>query len=262
MRRFLIDASCVREGFVILRDAAEIRHIKNVLRLKPETEVLLSDGSGREYYSKLIEYGDETGGAAITARFEILYTRESDTEPKTKVTLFQCLPKQNKMAQIIQKTVELGVYRIIPVRSERSVLNPVNADAKHARWRKIAEAACKQSGRGIVPDVAEYADLVDIPKMAADADLILLPYELERGVSIKTVLRSANNQCDFSHNNQNIALIIGPEGGFAESEIALLKKGGARVCTLGKTVLRTETAGPAALAMIFYELELDGNPSE
>jgi 16S rRNA (uracil1498-N3)-methyltransferase len=224
--------------------------MRNVLRLKPDAEVLLSDGSGREYYSKLIEYGDEIGDAA-SARFEILYTRETDAEPGTRVTLFQCLPKQNKMEQIIQKAVELGVYRIIPVRSERSVPNLANSDAKLTRWRKIAEAACKQSGRGIVPEVAGCINLADIPEAAADAEIIILPYERERGVSIKTVLRSASNIHDA-------ALIIGPEGGFAEMEVALLEKGGARVCTLGKTVLRTETAGPAALAMIFYELELDG----
>jgi 16S rRNA (uracil1498-N3)-methyltransferase len=225
--------------------------MKNVLRLRPEAEVLLTDGAGLEHYSKLVEYGSDNESGSSFAYFEILYTRESGTEPETMVTLYQCIPKQSKMEQIIQKSVELGVHRIVPVRSERSVPKPSGSDGKLPRWRKIAEAACKQSGRGAIPEVADYMELKDIPASAADADLILLPYEQERSVSIKSVLRQ-----EASSSANTLALIIGPEGGFAEKEITLLKDAGAQICTLGKTILRTETAGPAALAMIFYELEL------
>lgn len=245
MRRFLIDASCVTEGRIIVRDTRELHHMKHALRLKEGAEVLLSDGSGKEYFSRLVRYDD---AAAV---FETLYERAATADPETKITLFQCLPKQGKMEQIIQKATELGVFRIIPVLSERSVPRPQNMDARVSRWRRIAEEASKQSGRGRVPEVADGIGIAEAPA-AAGGGILLFPYEGERKTSIKNVLRSLDKDAQAE-----IALIIGPEGGFSEREAAALIQAGARACSLGRTVLRTETAGPAAIAMIVYELELD-----
>jgi 16S rRNA (uracil1498-N3)-methyltransferase len=251
MRRFLIDPSCVLNGEITIRDKREIHHMRNALRLRPGAEAMLSDGSGNEFFSQLIGYTDD--GGTLSAHFEVLYARAADTEPETKVTLFQCLPKRGKMESIIQKTTELGVYAVVPVISARSVSRPADMTAKTARWQRIAEEACKQSGRGAVPAVCESIGVSDIPAAVPTDTLLIFPYEQEQAVSIKSVLRAHG----ASGEAREIALIIGPEGGFTGQEADMLRSAGACVCSLGKTILRTETAGPAAIAMIRYELELD-----
>jgi 16S rRNA (uracil1498-N3)-methyltransferase len=251
MRRFLIDPSCVSDGEITIRDEREIHHMRTALRLRPGAEAMLSDGSGNEYFSKLIGYTQDDGIPA--AHFEVLYVKASETEPETKVTLFQCLPKRGKMEYIIQKTTELGVHGIVPVTSKRSVSRSADTASKTARWQRIAEEACKQSGRGRVPRVFESIGVSDIPLVVPKGALIIFPYEQEHTVSIKSVLRAHK----ASGGEREIALIIGPEGGFTDHEADMLQGAGARVCSLGKTILRTETAGPASIAMIRYELELD-----
>jgi 16S rRNA (uracil1498-N3)-methyltransferase len=240
---------------------------------------MLSDGSEREYFARLVRYERARDGSdELVAVFEILYERAA-ADPETRITLFQCLPKQGKMENIIQKSTELGVSRIVPVVSERSVPAPRDAGARVSRWRRIAEAACKQSGRGSVPEVADFVYIAGVPA-AASGSVMIFPYEGERVTSIKSVLRALaaggceSRQLDVIREGVaaevrrsaevgafDIAVVIGPEGGFAEHEAAALVCAGARACSLGRTILRTETAGPAAIAMIVYELELDRKPA-
>ena len=178
--------------------------------------------------------------------------RECESEPPVKVTLYQSVSKGERMDLTIQKAVELGVGRIVPVFSERCVVRPEKKDSKRERWQKIALEAARQSGRGIVPEVAEPMLFKDALKSASAAsDLILIPWEEEKGETLKQRLRSEDRD-----KLSEIAVFIGPEGGFSGNEASMAKTNGAISVTLGKRILRTETAGPAVLAMILYEIEL------
>ena len=188
--------------------------------------------------------------------FEIVETRIIDKqkfarEPKTKITLFQGLPKQGKMELIIQKAVELGVFQIIPVFTDRSIVTDNGKMGKKIeRWQKIADEAVKQCKRGIIPRISDELRFKEMLGKLENFDLILFPYENEENRYIKNSLQSLPKK------PQNVAIIIGPEGGFSDPEATALKAIGADCVTLGKTILRTETAGIAAIAMVMYELEL------
>ena len=170
-------------------------------------------------------------------------------EPVTRVTLFQGIPKAGKMDLIVQKCVELGIDSIVPVFMERTVVNDNGKIGKKTeRWQKISDEACKQCRRGIVPHIADAVSHSEMMDMLDDFDLVLFPYENETGNTIKDSLRN------LSTKPKTVAIVIGPEGGFSDSEAKNLKK--YECVSLGKTILRTETAGIAALAMTMYELEL------
>ena len=178
--------------------------------------------------------------------FETQPWRRAKSEPDVSVTLFQCLPKAGKMETIIQKCVELGACGFVPVQSERCVvvLKPPY-EGRIERWQRVSEEAAKQSRRGIVPVVALPEPLKSLDFSAFDT--VLVAYENERTVSLKQALRSGAHK--------TIAIVIGPEGGFSEEEIAILTTRGATSVSLGTRILRTETAGMAMLAQIMYEVE-------
>ena len=218
----------------------DVKHIARVLRLRAGDAVELCDGAGRECDATVVSIAPD----AVT--FETQAWRPAKSEPNTKVTLFQCLPKAGKMETIIQKCVELGAEAFVPVQSERCVvvLKPPYKD-RIARWQRVSEEAAKQSRRGVIPTVSEP---VALEKLAFDEfDTVLVAYENERTVSLKTALRSAHPS--------RVAIVIGPEGGFSEAEIGLLQSRGAQSVSLGPRILRTETAGMAMLAQILYEVE-------
>jgi len=172
-------------------------------------------------------------------------------ENETQVTLYQGLPKGAKMDEIVRKATELGVFRIVPVETERSIPGIGDISAKkYDRWKRIAKEASRQSMRVKVPGIDEVSTLAELSDGLAyeGYDLILILYELEEGRTLKEALRGINGR--------KIAVFIGPEGGFESSEIELLIQHGAFSVTIGDTILRTETAGPAAVAMILYELTL------
>ena len=178
--------------------------------------------------------------------FDTSAWRKAETEPTVSVTLFQCLPKAGKMEIIIQKCVELGACGFVPVQSDRCVvvLKPPY-EGRIERWQRVSEEAAKQSRRGIIPRVY---DPVALDKLSfADFDTVLVAYENERTVSLKTALRRG---CGM-----RAAIVVGPEGGFSEQEIALLEEKGAVSVSLGTRILRTETAGMAMTAQILYEVE-------
>ncbi len=218
----------------------DVKHIAKVLRLRAGDSVLLCDGRGNECDAAIANVASD----AVT--FDTQPWRKAETEPKTEVTLFQCLPKAGKMETIIQKCVELGACGFVPVQSERCVvvLKPPY-EGRIERWQRVSEEAAKQSRRGVIPPVALPAALDKLD--FADFDTVLVAFENEQTVSLKTALRE---NC-----GARVAIVIGPEGGFSDAEIETLTEKGARSVSLGPRILRTETAGMAMLAQILYEVE-------
>lgn len=239
MRRFFAENVNTSEGKAVLY-ADEARHIKNVLRMKTGDEVLLIDGSGTEFRSVISSMSSDS------VELDIVGTGVSEADPEVRVTIIQCLPKQGKMELIIQKCVELGVYAVVPAVSKRCVVKLDGTDSKIQRWNKVSVEAAKQSGRANIPEVKVPVKLSAVDP--AEFDLTILAYENENGRSLKQALKSAGE-------SKTIAVIIGPEGGFEPSEADELIEKGAVSVSLGKRILRTETAGMAALAQIMYELE-------
>ncbi|MCM1025799.1 MAG: 16S rRNA (uracil(1498)-N(3))-methyltransferase [Roseburia sp.] len=229
---------------------SDVNHIKNVLRMKPGEELSVSNGQdGREYRCGIEALEEDR----VVCRLRFI--KEENVELSAKVFLFQALPKGDKMELIVQKAVELGVHEIIPVAARRCVvrLDGKKATAKTTRWQGIAEAAAKQSKRGIIPRVSEVKDFREAVKEAADMDVRLIPYELADGMEkTKRILEGLRP-------GQRAAVFIGPEGGFEEEEIRLAEENGIEPVTLGKRILRTETAGLVALSWIGYVLEGTGS---
>lgn len=224
----------------------DVNHIKNVLRMKVGEELNVSNGQdGREY---------RCGIAALEENrivCELRFVKEDNVELPAKVYLFQGLPKADKMEWIIQKAVELGAYEIIPVATRRCVvkLDDKKASSKIARWQGIAEAAAKQSKRGIIPEISEVMSFERAVKMAADMSVRIIPYEMAEG------MEKTREIIERLKPGQNIAVFIGPEGGFEDSEIQFATENGIVPVTLGRRILRTETAGMTVLSWIMYRLE-------
>ena len=224
---------------------SDVNHIKNVLRMKPGEEVLISSRDGGDYLCRVAELGNEE------VRMEILTVRESSMELPARIHLYQGLPKSDKLELIIQKAVELGAYRIIPVETKFTVvrLDSKKEEAKKKRWNAIAESAAKQSKRSMIPEVTGVHSFAEALREAEGFGLKLIPYECADGISAtRELIRKAAPGMD-------IAVFIGPEGGFAEEEIAKAKEAGILPVTLGKRILRTETAGLCILSALMLQLE-------
>ena len=247
MNRFFVRPEDVLAGEVVIKSREDIRHITKVLRLKKGAVLEVSDSEKWEYTVRLCSVAEDE------LRGEIVDRQKFSAEPSLRVTLFQGIPKQGKMETVIQKSVEIGVHGIVPVFTVRTVVScGENSAKKTERWRKIAGEAVKQCRRGIVPEVGESISFTQMVDLFGDGrfDVVVFPYENEETVSIKDVLRSLGEK------PANMAVTIGPEGGFSDDEAETLKNAGTRSVSLGKTILRTETAGLVAIAMIMYELEL------
>lgn len=246
MYHFFVDPSAIGEGKVKIT-GADLNHMKNVLRMKTGEAVLISDCTGKDYNCQIESYAEGEG------ILEILSENEDSKELPSRIWLFQGLPKSDKMEVIIQKAVELGAAGVIPVATRNAVvkLDAKKAEAKVRRWQAIAESAAKQSKRSYIPQVGMVMSLKEAFSYIEEQkfDLSMIPYELEKGMDgIKQVLgRLAPGQ--------QIAVFIGPEGGFDEEEIKLALKMGVKPVSLGKRILRTETAGPAILALLMMKLE-------
>ena len=238
------------EGEVLRITGLEYNHIRNVLRLKPGEEISASiGGDGKEYRYGIETYEDE----AVICRLR--FVRESDVELPVKVYLFQGLPKSDKMDFIVQKAVELGAAAIIPVRMERCVmkLDAAKAARKTERWQAIAQSAASQSRRSIIPEVMMPMTMKEAVAFAAEkTDVRLIPYELqEDDGSAKRYLEGIRG------NGRAVSVFIGPEGGFTPEEIALARSAGIRPISLGRRILRTETAGLTVLSWLIYILEIE-----
>lgn len=180
-----------------------------------------------------------------------MWVEEANRELPSKIYLFQGLPKGDKMELIIQKAVELGVYEIIPVATKRAVvkLDAKKAEAKQKRWQSIAESAAKQSRRNIIPHIHEVVKFGQAVDYAKNLDITLIPYELAED------MEKTKQIFETIQPGQSIGIFIGPEGGFDESEIVLAQENGISPITLGKRILRTETAGMAVLSVLMFQLE-------
>lgn len=232
-------------GDKIRIEGGDVNHMKNVLRMKLHEKAEISDGESRTYLCEVEAYEEDV------AVLHILEEMEADTEPASKLYLFQGLPKSDKMELIVQKAVELGVYQVIPVAMKRSVvrLDDKKAAKKADRWNSIAESAAKQAGRSRIPEVTMSLSYKEALKMAEELDVTLLPYELAGGMEVtREVIRQIKS-------GQSVGIFIGPEGGFEPEEVDAAVSMGARVITLGRRILRTETAGLATLAILMFELE-------
>lgn len=234
MHRFRIDPHLKNAGCVPF-SPEEARHAAQVLRLTPGTQVELLDGIGGLYRAELIQVSK----AAVVAR---LGEELPSTEPRNRVTLYQGVAKGEKMDWIVQKAVELGVFRIQPVCFSRCV---AQSQHKAERWQRIALEAAKQCGRGRIPEINEPISLGAALAFLKNHHQCVVPWEEEQSVALSDALRP---------NPSDLGLVIGPEGGLDPSEMDMLSKSGAISVTLGPRILRTETAAIAALAMVLYAM--------
>lgn len=244
MHHFFVGSNQVN-GTEIRITGTDVNHIRNVLRMKEGEEARISDGRSRDYRCVLKTITKEE----ILA--EILEVEESNKELPSRIFLFQGLPKSDKMELIIQKTVELGVYQIIPVETRRCVvkLDKKKAETKKKRWNAIAESAAKQSNRSIIPEVKDVMSWKEALSYATNCNINFIPYELAQGMEETRAL------IDGLTLGMDIGVFIGPEGGFDISEVEEAVALGFHPITLGKRILRTETAGLTMLSILMYHLE-------
>ena len=243
MRRFFTEPQNISGDTVeIFEDA---KHIEKVLRMNCGDKILVFDGSGAEYTAELTEINK------TVCKGRILEKSFSLSEPQTRITLFQALPKTGKMEMIIQKAVELGVFEVVPVMTERCVTkinNRAAGEEKAKRWNKVSVEAVKQCGRGLIPKVLEPVTFEKAVEMMKELQVALMPYELlghegQRG--LKEILDENMSATEFG-------IFVGPEGGFSDAEAEYAVKNGIRAIGLGRRILRTETVASALIPMIMF----------
>lgn len=242
MPRFFVKPEDINENEIKIFDE-EYNHIKNVLRLKCGDKITVCDGAGTDYSALIDSFGSNCVFAGI------LSSQGNLTEPPIDVVLYQGVPKSDKMDLIIQKSVELGIKRIVPVLTERTIVkfgNEKDMGAKVSRWQRIALEASKQCNRGMVPVIERPMTYTNALESSRDSQLRIIPFENEKGNTLKRILK-----CD---SKKSISVFIGPEGGFSEDEVKRAKLSGIEPVTLGPRILRTETAGFVVLSILMYEL--------
>ena len=246
MRKFFVDISQVNENKITIC-GDDVNHIKNVLRLDTNEKILVGVKNVEKNYICSIS---EILKKEIIC--DILEESKMLTESNVKIDIYQGLPKADKMELIIQKGTDLGVNAFIPVNFKRTIVKFDEKDKlkKLDRWQKIAEVAAKQSGRNIIPKIKNIENIKNICNLIPEYDIVLVAYECEDKNSLKNELKKLNNK-----DRLNIAVVIGPEGGIEEQEVQTLQESGAKIVTLGKRILRTETVALAITAIINYELE-------
>ncbi len=243
MHRFFVPKDAIKQNKATL-SGSDVHQIRDVLRLSEGSDIELLDGTGNIYAAKIKKLKKDE------ASCDIISYRESKSEPNIQITVIQSLPKGPKMDMIVQKMTEIGAHKIIPVISERTIvkLSEEKEEKKVLRWQKIAKEASEQSARGIIPHVEEIKTFEKAIEDAKNYDLALIPWEMEDKATLKNTLNK-NKKAG------NIVIAIGPEGGFSKDEIEKAKKAGFISISLGKRILRTETAGIVVLAEILYEFE-------
>lgn len=243
MHRFFIAPEGIT-GSIVEIDGVQARHLEKVLRLKAGDRVLVFDGQGHEYQVKLL------GKEKDTWKGEIESIIADTGEPGVRLTLVQGIPKGDKMDTIIQKAVEIGVKRIIPMCSEHNVvrLTGDKATKKVQRWQLIAREACKQCRRNIIPQISSVVDFAALLPGLADYPVVML-YEHEEQLRLGRLLKEQGR----NFREQDIYLLVGPEGGFSDQEVELARRQNAYIAGLGPGILRTETAGLVAASIVLYE---------
>ncbi|MDO4261898.1 MAG: 16S rRNA (uracil(1498)-N(3))-methyltransferase [Eubacteriales bacterium] len=233
----------------------DVNHIEHVLRMRQGEELTVSDGYGWEYLCRAEEFLPES----VTLR--ILKKERVSSELPSRITLYQCLPKGDKMELIVQKAVELGASAVVPVASRRCVvkLDAKKAESKRKRWQAISESAAKQSGRAVVPAVGEVTDFASALRAAKETDVRLIPYECADELLADGQTSSMDRTREILRGierGQSVSVIIGPEGGLEKSEVEAAVEAGFLPVTLGKRILRTETAGLCVLSALMFHLEV------
>lgn len=249
MPKFFVGNEAIQNQQIEIK-GKDVNHIKNVLRKKIEDEIIICNtDTTKDYLCKIINIEEN---AILTNIIEEL---ETNVEAKVEVSIFQGLPKADKMELVIQKAVELGVYDITPIEMKYCVvkLNDKDKRKKQERWQKIAEVAAKQSGRNQIPQINDIISIKNICNLCQIYDIVLVAYEKEEENKLRYELEKL--KAIGKKKDLKIAIVIGPEGGIDEKEIAILKESGAKVVTLGKRILRTETVALQMLSVIMYEFE-------
>ena len=246
MSKFFVKPEQIKNDNIII-DGDDVNHILNVLRMKKDDEIqVCNQVTGENYKARIMQYSKNEIECKIEEKIG------KSTESNVHITLFQGIPKFEKMELIIQKNTEVGVNNIVPVIMERTVvkLDEKVASKKLDRWQKIAEIAAKQSMRDIIPNVKS---IIKTKEIDVDMyDVVLVAYENEEHNMLKAELKKLESQ---NKQEYNIAIVIGPEGGISEKEIELLNEKNVKFVSLGKRILRTETAGLVMAGNILYELE-------
>lgn len=243
MPRFFVEPENIKNNIITLY-GDDAGHISRVLRSKAGEMLTVCDGTGNDYEAEIIDINEKE------VRLEIKEKYFTHSEPSVKITLYQGLPKGDKMELIIQKCVELGVCRIVPVNTERCIvkIDKNKENKKIDRWQKISESAAKQSGRGIVPEISNVMNFKEAVNDALKLDGAIIPYELEQDKGLKKFLDG--------YKGTTMGIFIGPEGGFAAEEIEKALSNGIMPITLGKRILRTETAGMTAVANTLFFIDM------
>ena len=244
MHHFFVSPDQIDEKYVTIT-GGDVNHIKNVLRMKIDEELLISNGQDKDYYCKIESISDDEIKAII------LDEEFEGTELPTELYLFQGLPKSDKMELIIQKAVELGAKEIIPVATKRCVvkLDDKKEASKIKRWQAISESAAKQSRRTIIPEISSVMSFEEAINRAKEFELGIIPYENFKD------MKETREVLERVQKGIKIGIFIGPEGGFEESEIQYALENGIHPISLGKRILRTETAGLAILSVLMFQLE-------
>lgn len=252
MHRFFVDGSCIYEDeqTIIITDKADVNHIVKALRVKIGEHIEVSDKVKYEYVTEVIEMDK----AQVVCK--ILEKMISKRESNLAITLFQGIPKSGKMDLIVQKAVELGVQEVVPLTTKRIVSvfkDEKGQQKKIERWQKISDEAAKQSKRGRLPEVGKALSIKELGHVVSNFDILFIAYEKESELGLKSELRKlALNSPDVVE--RKIGIVIGPEGGLTENEVTQLVDAGGVSITLGKRILRTETAGITCIAIVQYEL--------
>lgn len=244
MYHFFAKKENIFENYILI-DGDDVKHLRNVLRIRPGERIIMSSGENIDYYCVVSDIEENRIIASIES------VDKEGRELPVRIYLFQGLPKGDKMEFIIQKAVELGAYEIIPVAMKRSVvkLDSKKSEAKVKRWNLIAESAAKQSKRSVLPLVNDVMTFKQAAEYAKKLDIVLMPYECADGMqSTKELINSIRP-------GQSIGIFIGPEGGFDGEELTVAHDNSFSIITLGKRILRTETAGMMLLSVLMYNLE-------
>ena len=262
MYHFYTDKANISEKTISIF-GEDVNHILNVLRLSIGDEITISDGSSRDYLCQISDYSSDNskfGEPAVIA--DIIDISDSNAELPAEIYLFQGVPKGDKLETIIQKCVELGVYSIIPVMMERTIvkLDDKKKEKKINRYNAIAESAAKQSRRGIIPKILDYMTMDEAISFAeSQMDTVLFPYELAEGMDLsREIINSLVKEVvdkNSKKEKMSIGIFIGPEGGFSENEAMELEGIDAKIVSLGHRILRTETAGMTVMSILSFLMD-------
>jgi len=248
MPKFFVKTNQIKENQIeIIND--DVNHIKNVLRKKIDDNIEICDSeTSINYDCKIKEMNDKK------IICDILNMYRTEKEKTAQIDIFQGLPKADKMELVIQKSVELGVNKIIPVALKRCIVKIDKKDEikKVQRWQKISEVAAKQCGRNTIPEIQNISKLENICNILPKYDIILIAYENEKENTLKNEIKQLKKA---DKKDYKIGVLIGPEGGLEQDEVEVLKQNGAKIVTLGKRILRTETVALNVLSILMYELE-------